>query len=139
MREIKFRGQDKDGNYVYGDLIHGVGYKAGKYYILPPNTNLALVPNCDPLDGVEVDEKSLGQYTGIKDETGREIYEGDIVCIEMHTGVSFVGTVSFDKSAFIITDEDGVDEFLHEYLEDYDYITVLGNIYENPELLEKEE
>ena len=45
-REIKFRGKClKSGDWVFGDLIHGVGAKAGKFYILPNKINLASVNN----------------------------------------------------------------------------------------------
>lgn len=88
MREIKFRGMDCSGNWVYGDIIHGVGCKDGKMYILPQVKNLAAIPNCDPLDGVRVNPGTIGQFTGIKAKNGTKIFEGDIITFDgMHEHV----------------------------------------------------
>lgn len=74
MRQIKFRGKSIiSGEFVEGDLIHGVGSKYGKVFILPIRTNLAYVKHCDPLDGVEVDpatveiETDNGEWKNIND------------------------------------------------------------------------
>ena len=79
-REFKFRGKCAISNdWVYGDLIHGVGLKKGNMYILPDAVNLATVKHCDPLDGVRVIHETIGQYVGLKDKNLVDIYEGDKV------------------------------------------------------------
>lgn len=87
MREIKFRGQCvQSGEWVYGDLIHGVGHKSGNIYILPNRINLAGIKHCDPLDGVKILPETIGQYTGENDDKGNEIYGKELV---------FIGTNDF--------------------------------------------
>jgi uncharacterized phage protein (TIGR01671 family) len=66
----------------------------------------------------------LMQYTGLKDKNGKEIYEGDIV-----NGTHRFGLVIFKDAGFFVYDEH-LDESVEE-----DEIEVIGNIYENPELL----
>ena len=65
MREIKFRAITDNGQFIYGFLLPG-GKISGKWYIVT-NTNT-----------YEIDIRTLGQYTGLKDKKGKEIFEGDI-------------------------------------------------------------
>lgn len=69
------------------------------------------------------------QYTGIKDVHGRDIYEGDIVNCFRHEGFEFVTT---RLGAHGIETQLG----FYPFTEVYGYAEVLGNIYENPELLD---
>ena len=85
------------------------------------------------------DEIVLMQSTGLKDKNGKEIFEGDILCdegIEQENEFVYV-TVSYREGMWVcdqITDElCGYGGALNEFSNDY---SILGNIYENPELLE---
>ena len=140
MRTIKFRGKrvDKD-ELVFGDLLTGMGYKKGKFYILPHLTHYP--SDCNSLDGYEVETGTVGQFTGLYDKDGKEIYEGDIIkytheiCIEDGPG-TYVGAVSFCEGMFCLHEDSDctVATAIYES-EEYGGICVIGNIHDNPELL----
>ena len=80
-----------------------------------------------------VHPESVGQYTGLKDKNGTEIYEGDILEVK-HLMGRVVGELIFKHGAFLL--DDGGYSYLGDHLANSEYIKVIGNIYENPELLE---
>lgn len=130
-RQIKFRGKRVDtGEMVFGDLIHGQGSKSGRMYILP-QTHI-YPPGCNDLDGWEVVPDTVGQFTGLLDKNGKEIYEGDIaecctdVCKVVYS--SHYAGFGLDKAGWT---------FLHFFGEAFsnDDCVIIGSIHDNPELL----
>ena len=135
MREIKFRGKGIGGEWVYGYLSESkrtAGHPEKGFYI----SNKAGAPWA-----FHVRPETIGQYIGLNDQNGKEIYEGDIVkCENMEDRGDghldpYIGSVSYDVSQayFIIASDepfDGGYGFV-----DIDICKIIGNIHDNPDLL----
>lgn len=88
-------------------------------------------------DPVEIDESTLCQCTGLRDKNGKLIYENDIVnCIEAECCGRIVWNESEAGFYFDVLLEDGTyeEERIYDYV---DCMDVIGNIFDNPELLEE--
>lgn len=140
-REIKFRGKriDKDV-FVFGDILTGMGYKKGKFYILP---HLTYYPgDCNSLDGYEVIPETVGQFTGLLDKNGKEIYEGDIIgCYSPN--IKHLIFYNEKQGRFMAAlNGDIENDFVCVCgLDDSRWTgskKVIGNVYDNPELLKTE-
>lgn len=84
----------------------------------------------------------LMQSTGLKDKNGKEIFEGDVLAIETDEGVTNLKVFWDEKHALFMIESKKYNEkdLLAELVEDNTYpFEIIGNIYENPELLEVEE
>lgn len=130
MREILFRGKSKD-NDVWVE-----GYYCGKVNktIFSPAEDSAQIVDKD-LYWHEVIPETVGQYTGLKDRKGTDIFEGDIVNI---IRAEENGKVEWreNDAAFEVVGDCLEASFL-ENLYGRD-VEVIGNIYDNPELLKGE-
>ncbi len=141
MREIKFRGKRIDnGEWVYGYLF----IIWDKHYILWGTTNN--VPN-----KIQVIPETVGQFVGLKDSKGIEIYEEDIVRFldDMRYVISkekeyLVGEVRFIDGAFwcFYKDEENLTrlvsvmtDYWADELKDSNQCEIIGNIKENSELI----
>lgn len=132
MREIRYRGIGiAERKWVFGSLWFDTRNKA------------TLIWSEELKYWVRVDPATVGQYTGLKDEHGKEIYEGDVIRsplsedktrphrIFYHTGnAAFMGALIDRKElCYLRLDQDWIYKFGKE---------VIGNIHDNPELIEKQ-
>jgi hypothetical protein len=126
MREIKFRGKPQNTleivPWVYGELITIKQDGHPTTFIHEPYELFDREPD-DPY--TEVIEGTVGQYTGLHDKSGKEIYEGDVL-----DGGDIIQWCDFG-AAFVI----GVGQTLYDIQAD-NACRVIGNIHDNKELLE---
>lgn len=126
-RQIKFRGKRLDNDeWVYGDLIH------------IDDSDIGIVTDYDHWQGCRVDPETVGQFTGLIDKNGKEIYEGDIILY----GNTIKNVVVFRHGAFgyLIYGGEFISyagnmNFTFNPLDRSNKHEVIGNIFDNPDLL----
>ena len=159
MREILFRGRaiNRDRgeyrtDYKNGEWVYGLITKL--YDDRFPNLP-AEMSNQDGITGIEIDYKTIGQYTGLTDKNGTKIFEGDIIRAEL-TPQSFkeptyaIGKVVFESGTFKIAvsvsknaseyktfENENIRSFSieHNFLNRHYVLEVIGNEFGNPELV----
>ena len=137
MRQIKFRAQEIASNkWLYGDLRH--------------HKDDVCIFEQGGMNGEQVKRDTTGQFTGLTDKFDREVYEGDIIMLDGSPEMGVRVVVFYEESFNIATrkEYDCLLQGAHPYLNDYAHmdclntwsnsglVRVVGNIYDNPELLE---
>ena len=146
MREIKFRGFTDDeatpqkNKWVFGDF-----YRKGNNSLAGDEETMFFIRENNLYDR-KIAPNSLGEYTGLKDKFGKEIYEGDIVeflvdepLAENREKRIIVGFVDFDRGSFWLNTKkrfyDGANYTDETLLSNFAYCCeVVGNIYEKPQI-----
>lgn len=130
-REIKFRGKRLDnGEWVYGYYV--------KYNDYSDNIHESIIDEYGYM--YDVDLATVGQYTGLKDKNGKEIWEGDIVMVEIrdeeYDAILAVCPflVMFSDGWFCIAEDE---ESPWVPISKLESLEVIGNIHDHPELLKQ--
>ena len=120
MREIIFRGKRlNDGEWVEGNFVKGC---IDDFAYIVEFGNKDLCRNY-----VEVIPETVGQYTGFDDKNGKKVFEGDILKAEIWWEQG--GCYPHTETRFIEA------TFPNMYKNHFEKFEVVGNIYDNPELL----
>lgn len=140
-REILFKAKRVDnGEWIKGDLIIANGQiNSGKAYILNGVSDFSYGDNgnrCRIGCFVEVGPSTVCEFTGLTDKNGAKIFEGDILRFCAY-GYCYTGTVKYHKASFcIMCRNPDASPFLDDAIERHEAESI-GNIYDNPELLEE--
>lgn len=134
VREILFRGKMEDGGeWIYGDLV------ASKFICIHDET----VDDESRIGFIDVVNETVGQYTGVTDKNGAKIFEGDIVSINGSTELAIVHYLNLDNKSEFETlgwycTIPKYQYYVHRLENNSSKYEVVGNIHDNPELLEEE-
>ena len=144
MRQIKFRGKRIDnGEWVYG-YLYELPLESGNVCMILTTDNIHKDNSIEPQyhlaftlwkDLFVVDSSTVGQFTGLYDKNGKEIYEGDVF-----RRYDYAYRITYRNGQWIGIDEDGGWLPLlkdQESVSDYLHDEVIGNICDNPELLKE--
>lgn len=132
MREYLFRGKRVDnGEWIYGDLLTPTDIMYD--WEISENTGMG--------NRYDIDPETVGQYTGLTDKNGKKIFEGDILTFAK--GATRPFRIAWDGlgwKMFLLDDGRRI-KYAYE-IDEIDYMRrseIIGNIHDNPELLEVKE
>lgn len=134
-REILFKAKRTDN----GEWVEGYYVKYQPCASRPEYVHGIVPTYASALYMIKIDPDTLCQYTGLTDKNGKKIWENDI-CEMVYNGVVYVYVIVWDKTELDFKGTNGKENYGRnfEYLGCCEEIEVIGNIFDNPELLEVE-
>lgn len=157
MREILFRGKRTDnGEWVSScNLIQFFDKPAERIFFIPKLKNKCVCTHDENDNIIAIEDtilfkvipETVGQYTGLTDKNGKKIFEGDIILFEDESPTNYeyhdctemrCGEIKFDDGEFYLTNRIAVEmgDLVYDGKLDGE---IIGNIHDNPELLESED
>lgn len=129
MRTIKFRARRKNGKWVVGNFINHFST-----YFKTEERHSIFLPNPENDNGgywvEDIDPETVGQFTSLHDCDGKEIFEGDILDFN-----GLTVEVRFVRGVFAFLVNGDLDEELCGDCRTDLFAKVIGNVYENPDIL----
>lgn len=133
MREILFRGKDSiTKRWVYGALVQQQDDPLKEKAFIISYSNYQFGDFSEAVMH-EVDPETVGQYTGFVDKKGKKIFEGDILSI--YNSKAFLFAVEWNNQYVLKCTTNGVSDNILNVIESPEDVEVVGNIYDNPELI----
>lgn len=127
MRTIKFRGKKiENGEWLYGDLVQD---DRDCYYIYPNDCGGLYANN-------KVNTKTIGQFVGLLDKNDKEIYEGDILEIADEMYAKVVWNKEKASFEYVYLHPTQIANTFYEF--NMPYLSIVGNIHDNKELIKGE-
>lgn len=127
--KIEFRGKSDIEELEEIGIEHNNGWVYGSYVD-------GFIVIGDRKQWSDVDPKTVGQYTGLNDKNGVKIFKGDIV-LNPNGCTDFVGVVEFSEGSWWVVNNKNKDAI--PLFDELNGVDILGNIWDNPELLEVSE
>ena len=134
MKKIMFKAKRKDnGEWVYWNIYGMICNKNGKLRRLSVKRNIATTSYYNYIHQIItlIDKNTICQYTGLTDKNGNKIWENDVV---KDTDIHLLGSVEYDEEhgMYVINE---VNDGYQNFQEFWSCTEVIGNIFDNPEML----
>lgn len=133
MREIKFRAWEEVNKVMHLDFRFIKSGDEGNDWLIFTSDKQTLQDKHHPFDNPWFQQQfKIMQYTGLKDANGVNLFEGDVVSV---AGTGSAEVKICPAYGVVFSDKDGFERHYIDCIAEGDHPTIVGNIYQHPELL----